>query len=528
MGSIEQGSPSPWGSLPEPTHASDDAHRHWVGSAIRATVLASLAALAAIRGAWVLVAVAVASAIVLTVIAIASPRTARMLDAAAARAGRAGVVVVTTIGVGAIDVIVSLPGQIAGRIRRRSQLTGGPRRPSTTWRARSPRAIERPQHDRPWMRDVPGHRGSDGFRPLRAIRLVPVVALLLALDLVAGTVLGSGGHRPWTQPSERMVSPAEPAVPGVPSGPFSAASDAPAIVDNPVARRCLSEADALEYDYVQYLVRRIRDTDGTCISVHDGERTTYVPRGTDLPEIWLLGGSAAFGVGQRDDHTIASELARQSERDGQPVRVRNLAVPGFTAYQEALLLEQLLAVRPPPDLVIMYDGMNDVAAQIAAPSGEATVLPATVWRSDAPANQRSLWARWRDASFVAHALETFAGLPAGAEASEGSTPEPSTVADGVTRVLRRSVDLATRIAAMHGVPVMAVFQAAREADRGPVADLVIADLRAPIGDGSGVLGDEPAPGPFIDGVHIDEDGAVVVAADLRRRLDDLALGTPGP
>ena len=90
------------------------------------------------------------------------------------------------------------------------------------------------------------------------------------------------------------------------------------------------------------------------INIVDGERATVLPAKCDcVPrEVWLVGGSAAFGSGQRDDHTIASELVRAAGADGVSLRVRNLGVPGFTLWQEYLLVvDRLLRSGSPPDLL---------------------------------------------------------------------------------------------------------------------------------------------------------------------------------
>lgn len=523
--------PATWASLPQGSAERREVSHAWVGPAVRVVVLGSVALLAALRGAWVLVAVALGSAVVLTVLAVFSPRAARAIDRAAAKVGHGAIHVVSTIGVGVIEVFVVLPGRVVALVRRRSGLNGVGRAPGSTWRPRS--AISgRQQADRPWMRDVPGHHRRSGRSGPRLLRFVPYVVALLVLDLVAGTLVAERTQVPWLQPSQVVLGAPEPGIPGVPGGSYADLRGAAALTDDPQAGTCLSEADGLTYDYVQYLARGIRDTTGSCITVLGGVRSSYQPAEADVPEVWILGGSAAFGIGQRDEHTIASELARQTEADGKPIQVVNVAVPGFTAYQEALRLEQLLAVRKAPDLVILYDGMNDVGAQLAAPYGLATWLPTVVWRSDAPANERTLWQRWADHSLLAHVADEVRGQPAGAapaqagdEASDDVSDE--TVAAGTVAVLGRSHALAARIGSLRGVPVVSVFQATDPAQRGRVADLVIADLPDGVIDASGAFAPEERPTAFFDSVHVDEAGAAQVAAWLRTQLASTVIGKGG-
>lgn len=98
-------------------------------------------------------------------------------------------------------------------------------------------------------------------------------------------------------------------------------------------------------------------------NIADGSRVSYQAAACDCEvfDIWFIGGSAGFGVAQRDDHTIASELVRRAEADGVAVKVTNLAVPGYTLWQEyQKVLARLARGDDPPDLIIFYDGLNDV------------------------------------------------------------------------------------------------------------------------------------------------------------------------
>ena len=107
------------------------------------------------------------------------------------------------------------------------------------------------------------------------------------------------------------------------------------------------------------------DFHGKYTNVVGGERRTAgsTCRGCPSAEVWLVGGSVAFGLGQRDEHTIASDLVALGERDGVRLRVRNLAVPGWTIDQEYLAVRARLdAGARAPALVVSVSGFNDVAA----------------------------------------------------------------------------------------------------------------------------------------------------------------------
>jgi lysophospholipase L1-like esterase len=112
----------------------------------------------------------------------------------------------------------------------------------------------------------------------------------------------------------------------------------------------------------------VDDFTGRYTNVSEGVRRTIEPPACDTctnATIWLAGGSAAFGLGQRDDHTIASELVRLAAEDGISLQVTNLGVPGWTLHQEVQkVLSRLDAGKGPPDLVLFYNGYNDVIGTV--------------------------------------------------------------------------------------------------------------------------------------------------------------------
>lgn len=105
----------------------------------------------------------------------------------------------------------------------------------------------------------------------------------------------------------------------------------------------------------------LADSSGEYTNVTDGERRT-IPPSCKCPRvtIWLMGGSAVFGLGQRDDHTIASELVRAGRQRGLALDVHNFGVPGWTLWDEYhAVTERLASGGTRPDLVVFVDGFND-------------------------------------------------------------------------------------------------------------------------------------------------------------------------
>jgi hypothetical protein len=64
-------------------------------------------------------------------------------------------------------------------------------------------------------------------------------------------------------------------------------------------------------------------------------------------------------MGNPDRETLPSNLARRLNEGGLPVRILNLAQTGFVSTQELLALLRELQKREPPDLLVVYDGVNE-------------------------------------------------------------------------------------------------------------------------------------------------------------------------
>ena len=122
---------------------------------------------------------------------------------------------------------------------------------------------------------------------------------------------------------------------------------------------------------------RLRDLTSTYVNVVDGSRRTWTPPDCDgcrRLTVWMYGGSTTFGIGQRDDQTIASQLARLAWKDGIALDVRNRGVPADMHWEEAQRFAWDAAADPAPDLVIFYDGTNEMWA--------SSVLNAKGWGDD--------------------------------------------------------------------------------------------------------------------------------------------------
>jgi hypothetical protein len=77
--------------------------------------------------------------------------------------------------------------------------------------------------------------------------------------------------------------------------------------------------------------------------------------------IFVLGGSTAFGYGVPDEETIPSQLQRLLGRVdlARPPRVYNFGRGAFYSTMERILFDKLITLGPKPDLVVFLHGLNE-------------------------------------------------------------------------------------------------------------------------------------------------------------------------
>lgn len=106
----------------------------------------------------------------------------------------------------------------------------------------------------------------------------------------------------------------------------------------------------------------------------DGERRTWQAPGVDEPshEVSVYGGSTIRGAGVGDDHTVPSYLAKALAKDGLTrVQVRNKGQSAYTNTQESVHFLLDLEEGETPEVVVFYDGVNEVyAAMLGAQPGQ--------------------------------------------------------------------------------------------------------------------------------------------------------------
>ena len=100
-----------------------------------------------------------------------------------------------------------------------------------------------------------------------------------------------------------------------------------------------------------------------------GHRVTPQPAMPAMPaaKVFFFGGSTLWGTDQRDDHTIPAEASRRQQQlagPGRRVQVTKLGETGYVTTQDFLALLLELRAGNIPDVVVFYDGINDVGTTV--------------------------------------------------------------------------------------------------------------------------------------------------------------------
>lgn len=458
--------------------------------------------------------------------------------------------------------LLLVPLGVARLWRREDPLgTGRGDEPSSAWH----RAV--PATPKLATRSYRSERRLDdagGRHPVAFVaRAIGVVVLLLAADFTVGWLWARVSPPPGGPQGTQVASPirvtagadygevVEPVRLDAPDAtvyPPDPRAALPAMAKYPWRDEYFQELQRAPSTYWPYLLWRPLPATGRYLNIGDqGERRSYLPDVEDLdalPTVDFYGGSTTYGEGQRDQHTIASEVTRLAEAEGIPIRPVNRGVRGWVNWQELLLFEQVSADEANrPDLAVFYDGANELAAQGFSIRGvpSHTVLDQVAAQmagnnslvsADSPVETEEtayghlqLLARdYRETSALVRAgrwlRETATGTPAGAAAASEATPtagasprqDPEQLAD-IASIYGRGVQLIEAVAERDGVEVVFFWQPLQGGGWTGYAD----DLPAESIDISRALADHDDV--FIDGTHHNEEGSAIVAAAIWEHLE---------
>ena len=171
----------------------------------------------------------------------------------------------------------------------------------------------------------------------------------------------------WDRAADRGTIPAGVATRASVNAParYDPRVDLPAMAAYPWRERYFEDIQRASGGYWPFTEYRPADFRSPYLNITGWLRRTYRPAGdqADMPKVWMFGGSTTWGEGQRDEHTIPSEVARLADRDGLPIVMDNYGERGWTHFQEMILYEQELGLHEAPDFSVFYDGANEITSQ---------------------------------------------------------------------------------------------------------------------------------------------------------------------
>lgn len=343
--------------------------------AARCVVLLVLALGFTVVGRRRLAGVLLVAAFLWLAVALVAPRRVGSIDAALDRFGRAVGTAIGTILSFVLMALGILPLWLLSKVVRVSPLDSGWTTSSTAWIS------------------LDGRRGGPAGTAGRAGRMAapelargPAVRWrlrarnLLGLAVVAAVVFAAVIAPDDAPPAGRPVR----LLAGFPFKDY-------AFQDEPWAYDLYLELDdmiVLQDLVLGYVLEQRYD--GKYVNLRDGHRVTRQPEATPKLRVWFFGGSTMFGLGQRDGHTIPSDISALAESDGVPIEAVNFGVPGYTNWTEMQQYLQLLSSDEPlPDLVVFYDGIN-----------EFTLANERVAIGDIDPNKVSMWAQTAEAKAI--------------------------------------------------------------------------------------------------------------------------------
>lgn len=427
-------------------------------------------------------------------VAMATARWPRLQDRVIHSVARGAGVVASVVVLAPLWVVVALVPWVLHRLvgydplwlRHRDRAAWVPRRDGG------------PEPDRLWFSD-PAQRGPSRARRWHA--RLPTVAFVAIACLVAAVAL-----RP---------DPVQ-----VPSN---------GVTDQLRAQAWFEDVEDVTYSliedvsYSQYAGYELPDVGSRHLNVVDGRRRTWRPGACpgQPVEVWMFGGSALFGVFQRDDRTLPSAVAREGASRGWNLDVENWAVPGDVAWQQNRRLERALSTGARPSVVVFYDGWNDLR----------TVADMDFTGRGGPTDFIGPMDR-----LEVRALEEMGGVDPGSwRVVRIPETSPSLSASEAVALASRSYRQAHRwgelLAADSGAEFLQVFQPSlptrdRQPDEPEVPEGLaeqLAAMRASLPGAVLDLGDalDGAPATFLDQVHTSEAANPIVAEAIMDRLEPL-------
>jgi lysophospholipase L1-like esterase len=246
--------------------------------------------------------------------------------------------------------------------------------------------------------------------------------------------------------------------------------DSDAYAEAPWAVGYFEEDAQLRARWNPYTYWRMQPFNGRYIHVDEHGRRRTVQPGSEArgPKVFMFGGSTMWGTGARDSHTIPSQLAGALNERGISADIVNLGEIGYVSTQEVITLMMELRAGNVPDVVVFYDGINDVTSAIH--SGVAGI-PHNEYRRRAEFNllsrhrsgdyDRTFLSRWiNQSATVRVARAILYRLSPDDEETARTRVEKATagLAGEVAHMYRKNIDMVRLLAKQHGFDTLFYLQ----------------------------------------------------------------------
>lgn len=308
----------------------------------RAAPPVAIAAIAWLLGARHLAAAALIAGMLLTILGLVAPEATRTIDRSVRRAAERIGHLVGQVLLSAVWALLVFPVWAVGSTYRR--LRHRPTLAAPGWRAVHTDPSAAP--DRTF--NAPPNTPAGGSLVLRLASLL--VAVLLGV--VAAVYL-------WPERTvDRTQAPPVIYRPQVFEPEDQARTVAYAFEGDQWADQAIYDAGKTSAVPDPVVGWRGRDVRTQYVNIVDGHRVSYAPENPTIT-VWFFGGSTIFGDGQRDEHTIPSEVARLAEGEGVSIRAVNFGAGSYNNFQGTMWFLDALTREDPPDVAVFYDGAND-------------------------------------------------------------------------------------------------------------------------------------------------------------------------
>ncbi|QHI38107.1 hypothetical protein IMCC3317_34930 [Kordia antarctica] len=137
-------------------------------------------------------------------------------------------------------------------------------------------------------------------------------------------------------------------------------------LEDETVKEIFRELRQQDMQWEPYLHYRFKPMNGKHNTIYEnGRRKTVnlsLKDSATALKIFCFGGSTMYSAGARDAHTIPSELSKliHTNFPDQNVEITNFGCHGYTRATENIQLQRELIKNNIPDIVIFYDGVNEV------------------------------------------------------------------------------------------------------------------------------------------------------------------------